>query len=79
MSQKVIEKAHLCNAGTHWNTLGLLDTLLHVESLQLRGVTREDSDLVKFNAVQKKNSRSSYGIPCEVSLLDMYFVQSHSQ
>ena len=38
-----------------WNTLGLLDTLLHVVALQLYSITREDSELVEFNAAQKRN------------------------
>ena len=55
MSQVVIQKAYSRHEGTHWNVLGLLGSLLHVVALQIHGVTREDSELVEFNAVQKRS------------------------
>jgi hypothetical protein len=67
MSQVVVEKAHLRHERTNWKALGFLDTLLHVVALQLHGVTRENCELVEFNAVQKRSpglhTRSLVGFP----------------
>ncbi len=61
-----------------WNTLGLFDSLLHVVALQLHGVAREDSELVEFNALQKRNpglhagSLVRYLVHCDPRILSMH-------
>ncbi len=58
--------------------LGLLDSLLHVVALQLSGVTREDNELVEFDAVQKRNpglrvrSLVRYPVHCNPRILHMH-------
>jgi hypothetical protein len=78
MSQVFIEKAHACHECMHCITLGLLDILLHVVALQLRDITREDSELVEFNAVQKRSPGLHTGslvrcpVHCDPRILHMH-------
>jgi hypothetical protein len=51
MGQVVIQDTHTSHVLVYHDSLGFLDHLLHVETLLLSGISREDSELVELDAV----------------------------
>ncbi len=68
--------------GSHRNSSGLLDMLLHVVPLQLSGVTKEDCELVEFDAVHKRSSGFCTGslvsclVHCNPRILRVHFLNN---